>query len=73
MSTFINNMFGFTSNYYEMPEYNIKISNIDDGINIEEITRLENVKEYYLLYETADNKNLNIYDLDKYNQKNILT
>lgn len=72
MSTFINNMFGFTSNYYEMPDYNIKISNIDDGINIEEITRLENVEEYYSLYETADNKKLNIYDLDKVQSKEYL-
>jgi len=70
MSTFINNMFGFTGNYYKMPDYNIRISNI--GENTEQILALENIKERYLLYETKDRNALKIYDLDKLEQKEYL-
>lgn len=70
MSTFINNMFKFTGNYYQMPDYNIRVGNIQG--NEEQILALENIEEYYLLYETYDKEYLNIYDLDKVKETDYL-
>lgn len=62
MSTFVNNMFDFTSGYYKSPDYNIKVNFAKE--NLEQIIALDDIEEYFLLYETKG-YNLNIYDLDK--------
>jgi len=63
MSTFVNNMFDFTSGYYNSPDYNIKINFAKD--NLEQILVLDDIEEYFLLYETKGQYSLRIYDLDK--------
>lgn len=60
MNAFINNMFSFTSGYYEDYDYNVWLMpNTDD---VSQIAALEEVDEYYLLYETENHEYLRIYD-----------
>ncbi len=63
-------MFEFSSGYYEDYEYNIKlIPNTDD---ISSIMALEDIDEYYFLYEVKPQDYLRIYDRSKIAQINDL-
>lgn len=63
MNAFVNNMFDFTGDYYEDYDYNVWIiPNTDD---ISNIAALDEVDEYYLLYETENHEYLRIYDESK--------
>lgn len=70
MSTFVNNMFDFTSGYYNSPDYNIKVNYAKE--NLEQIIALDDIEEYYLLYQTKGHNDLRISDLDKIRLKEFL-
>ncbi len=63
MSTFVDSMFGFTGNYYNMPDYNVRVKYAKENLN--EILALDDIEEYFLLYQTKGYKYLKIEDLEK--------
>lgn len=70
MSAFVNNMFDFTSSYYKYPDYNIRVSSIQN--EKDQILALEGIEKYYLLYMTKYHNYLKIYDLDRIMLKDYL-
>lgn len=67
MNSFLTNMFDLTDNYYEDYDYNIKIyCSEDNQEEIEKITKLNNIDEYFILYQNANF--LRIKDLSKINE-----
>lgn len=63
MSAFINNMFNFSSEYYEDHGYNIKMYCNDE--QLKQILALEDIEEYFILYDAKDHDYLKIYDLKR--------
>ena len=63
MSTFVNNMFDFTSGYYNSPDYNIKVNYAKE--NLEQIIALDDIEEYYLLYQTKGHNDLRISEIGR--------
>lgn len=70
MNTFINNMFDFSSNYYEDYDYNIKLSmsNIESEEDLNKLLELEDIDEYFMLYDTKGHDYIRIYDRNKVNK-----
>ena len=63
MSAFINNMFEFSSNYYQEYTYNMIVSCEEE--EIKNVISQEDIDEYYLLYSAKDYSYLKIYDKTK--------
>ncbi|MDE5830517.1 MAG: FtsX-like permease family protein, partial [Clostridia bacterium] len=70
MSTFVNNMFDFSGKYYQNPDYNVKVYFAKE--NLEQVLALDDIEEYFLLYETKEHSYLKIYDLDKVKLQELL-
>ena len=71
MNSFLVNMFELTGIYYEDYDYNILASLRDEKPeNIEKITNLKNIDEYFILYDS--DKYLKIRDYNNINKDNVL-
>ncbi len=63
INAFIGNAFDISQNYYEDYEYNIKV--YCNKEYIEKIASLEDIEEYYVLYEEKNYNYFRIYDKEK--------
>ena len=68
MSTFINNMFDYTSNYYQQFDYNVVVNSRIESIDkeIQKVKQCENADEVFAPYVVKDF--FKIYDLSKLNE-----
>lgn len=68
MNAFLTNAFDLTGNYYEDYDYNMMVyCRGNEQEEIEKIKKLNNIDEYFMLYEST-NSSLKIYDLSKINE-----
>ncbi len=72
MSAFINNMFDFTSDYYQDYPYNIEVGFYSKDAEKDEkaITSVENIDEYFYVYRTRNY--LEITDMEKVREKEMV-
>ncbi len=73
MNSFITNVFDFAGDYYEDYDYNIRIYGNRETWSeerIKQITSLNNIDEYFVLYEGKENY-IKIKDLSKINPESI--
>lgn len=66
MNSFITNMFGLSSNYYEDYNYNLLVRGDLNEDEINKIVSNESIKDYTILYATREN--FKIKDLSKINE-----
>lgn len=70
MNRLVTNVFGFTSNYYTLYDYNFVVYDDLDRLTPEELQKITShhlVKQSFLLYETS-RSNLKVFDQNQINQ-----
>ena len=67
MNTFVTNMFGFTNNYYQDYDYNVRLYlRGNEPSDVDKIKNVNFIDEQFILYESNSSSDCNIYHIKCY-------